>query len=56
MGFSANRAKRALMMTGILKELKLYIFCWLGDNLEAATMWIMENMDDASLDDPIVEI
>lgn len=41
MGFSENAAKRALIKT--------------KDNLEAATMWIMENMDDPTLHDPIEE-
>lgn len=41
MGFSVNAAKRALIQT--------------KDNLEGATMWIMENMDSPTLNDPIPE-
>lgn len=41
MGFSENAAKRALIET--------------KDNLEAATNWIMENMDNFAINDPIEE-
>lgn len=41
MGFSENAAKRALIET--------------KDNLEAATNWIMENMDNYAINDPIEE-
>jgi uncharacterized UBP type Zn finger protein len=41
MGFTPNAAKRALIHT--------------KDNLEAATMWIMENMDSPNLNDPLEE-
>ena len=38
MGFSVNAAKKALIFS--------------KDNLENASMWIMENMDDPSINDP----
>ena len=41
MGFSENAAKRALIET--------------KDNLEDATNWIMENMDNYAINDPIEE-
>lgn len=41
MGFTPNAAKRALIQT--------------KDNLEAATMWIMENMDNPNINDPVEE-
>jgi uncharacterized UBP type Zn finger protein len=39
MGFSENAAKRALIQS--------------KDNLEAASNWIMENMDSPTINDPI---
>lgn len=41
-GFSANAAKRALAAC--------------GNNVEAATNWIMTNMDDPSIDAPFEEV
>lgn len=40
MGYSQNRATRALMNS--------------GNNLDNALNWIFSNMDDPTLDDPIV--
>lgn len=41
MGFSANRASRALHFTG-------------GENLEQAVNWIVEHGEDADIDEPLL--